>query len=154
MRRILLTSLVICLAFTAMAQQGPKQDKGPRHKDSPKIEELVPDLTAAQKNKIDAITRRSTKIIEGYRNQLHAVRDSIRSYMNSREDHSNILFPLYDREGHLQSEISKEYYRTKVAIDKVLTPEQFQQMHQKMDKNRPAKKSASKEVKPKQASKK
>ena len=74
--------------------------------------------------------------------------------MNSREDHSNVLFPLYDREGRLQSEISKEYYRTKVAIDKVLTPEQFQQMHQKMDKNRPAKKSASKEVKPKQASKK
>lgn len=154
MRRILLTTLALFLAFNAMAQQGPRQDKSPRHKESPKIEELVPDLTAAQKNKIDAITRRSTKIIEDYRNQLHAVRDSIRSYMNSRDDHSNVLFPLYDREGRLQSEISKEYYRTKVAIDKVLTPEQFQQMHQKMDKNRPAKKSASKEVKPKPASKK
>ncbi len=114
----------------------------------------MPDLTTAQKNKIDAITRRSTKIIEGYRNQLHTVRDSIRSYMNSREDYSNVLFPLYDREGHLQSEISKEYYRTKVAIDKVLTPEQFQQMRQNLDKKRPAKKGADREAKSKPASKK
>lgn len=140
MKRFLLTTIAICFAFTVMAQPGAKQPKGHGQKENIKIEDFVSNLSTQQKNKIDAITRRSTKVIEDYRKQLHTVRDSIRSMMASAEDLSDKLFPLYDREGYLQSEISKEYYRTKVAIDKVLTSEQCQQLREKMAQRRQNKK--------------
>ena len=142
MKRIIFTIIAICIAFTTMAQE-PKQHKGANHKDNIKIEDFVSDLSAQQKSKIDAITRRSTKVIESYRKQLHSVRDSIRSYMSKADDLSEILFPLYDREGFLQSEISKEYYRTKVAIDKILTTEQCKQLREKLATRRQNKKAKS-----------
>ena len=136
MRRLIFTSLLIGLTFCAMAQTESRPPKGKLHKERPSIESMVPDLTASQKSRIDAVTSQSAKTIEGYKSQLKAVRDSIRSYMNTQEDKSAILFPLYDREAMLQSEISKEYYRTKVAVDKVLTPEQYKAMCSKMEKQR------------------
>jgi Spy/CpxP family protein refolding chaperone len=56
--------------------------------------------------------------------------------MESPEDKSAVLFPLFEREGKLKSEISKEYYRTRVAIDKVLTPAQRDTLREKMAKQR------------------
>lgn len=148
MKRVLFTIVAICIAFTALAQQGPKNHKGDGPKENIKIEDFVSDLSAQQKSKIDAITRRSTKVIENYRKQLHSIRDSIRSYMSTSDDLSEILFPLYDREGVLQSEISKEYYRTKVAIDKVLTSEQYHQLHKKMAARRQNKNQGKPKAKP------
>ena len=148
MKRVLFTIIAICIAFTASAQQGPKGHKGAGPKENIKIEDFVSDLSAQQKSKIDAITRRSTKVIENYRKQQKSVRDSIRSYMSTADDLSEILFPLYEREGALQSEISKEYYRTKVAIDKVLTSEQYKQLREKMASRRQNKKQDKPKTKP------
>ncbi|MCR5065639.1 MAG: Spy/CpxP family protein refolding chaperone [Bacteroidales bacterium] len=106
--------------------------EGRHHEQKEKIENIITDLTPQQKSKIDVITQRSSKNVEGYRKQLKAVRDSIRLFMDSRVDNSSKVFPLYEREGRLQAELSKEYYRTKVAIDAILTPEQFARFQQHM----------------------
>ena len=134
MKRLIIISLIALVATaTATAQPGAKPPK----EDNMEIADFVSDLSKAQKSKIDLITKRSTKIISNYRQQLHNVRDSIRTFMNRSDDNSAVLFPLYEREGRLQSEISKEYYRCKLAIDNVLTPEQQRTLKEKMDKARP-----------------
>ncbi|MBP5189387.1 MAG: hypothetical protein J6031_00535 [Bacteroidales bacterium] len=132
MKHIIITVLLVCLAGGAMAQPKGVQPK----ENNVGITDLISDLSKVQKSKIDLITKRTAKNVENYRSQLNAVRDSIRSYMDSPNDHSAVLFPLYEREGHLQAEISKEYYRSKVAIDAVLTPEQSKMLKEKMAKNR------------------
>lgn len=133
MKRLIIISLIaLVAAATATAQP---EAKSPRE-DNMEIADFVSDLSKNQQSKIDLITKRSTKIIGNYRQQLHDVRDSIRTYMNRPDDNSVVLFPLYEREGHLQSEISKEYYRCKLSIDKVLTPEQQRTLKEKMDKTR------------------
>lgn len=133
MKRILFTLIFAVLALPLWAQQKNHTHKAP---DNPKIEEIVSDLSATQKTRIDVVTRRSSKRIENFRQQLHAVRDSIRALMDSPDDRSEAIFPLYDRESFLQAEISKEYYRSKVAIDEVLTPEQYQTLKKKMKEQR------------------
>lgn len=135
MKHILITIALVALPMLLSAQTENNHHKRDG-KEHVKIEELVTDLTQTQRTRIDIITRRSRKTVELYRSQLHAVRDSIRSYMNKQEDHSAVLFPLYEREGMLQTEISKEYYRTKVAIDDVLSPEQYRQLQEKMQQSR------------------
>lgn len=135
MKRLLLFLAATTMALSASAQQPPKDNRV-----NPRIEELVSDLSAAQKTRIDVVTRRSKKNIDNYRQQLKAVRDSIRSYMDTPDDHSDILFPLYELEGKIQAEISKEYYRTKIDIDKVLTPEQYNELKTKMEQQRANKK--------------
>lgn len=129
-------SLVLALSFvvTLSAQAPHREDRHNGKKE--KIEDVIKDLTPQQKSKIDAITQRSSKNIEGCRKQLQAVRDSIRFYMDSRDDNSSKVFPLYDREARLQAELSKEYYRTKVAVDAVLTPEQFARFQQHIKSKR------------------
>ena len=136
MKRFLLTVIAVCIAVIATAQPGSRTPRENDKKGPMKIEELISDLSKTQKTKIDNITKRTTKTIDNYRQQLNSVRDSIRSYMESPNDHSNILFPLYEREGRLQAEISKEYYRCKVAIDKLLTPEQYRTLKEQMDKHK------------------
>lgn len=131
MKRVLFLIVALAFAFTLSAQApykgGVKKEK---------IEDIVTDLTPQQKSRIDAITQRSSKNVEKYRSQLKTVRDSIRLYMKSRDDNSTKVFPLYDREARLRAELSKEYYRTKVAIDAVLTPEQFRLFQQSIEKKR------------------
>ena len=129
MKRVLFLIVALAFAFTLSAQA---PYKGGAKKE--KIEDIVTDLTPQQKSRIDAITQRSSKNVEKYRSQLKTVRDSIRLYMKSRDDNSAKVFPLYDREARLRAELSKEYYRTKVAIDAVLTPEQFRLFQQSIEK--------------------
>ena len=119
-----------------MAQDNTRYKGDNGQKQQFKIENFISDLTPDQRIRIDLITRRSSKTIQIYKTQLGNVRDSIRSYMASPEDQSAILFPLYEREGMLLTEISKEYYRSKVAIDELLTPKQFQELHEKMANRR------------------
>lgn len=136
MKRFLLTALAITLAIVATAQPRQNGKNDGERKEDMKIENMVPDLTNTQKKQIETITSRASKSIEQYRKQLKSVRDSIRAYMDSPDDHSARLFPLYEREGALKAEISKEYYRTKIAIDAVLTPEQYLRLKQEMTKKR------------------
>ena len=126
MKRLILLLFATLLFSSLQAQNWSREGKGKKEK----IEEIITDLSPQQKSRIDAITQRSAKNIEHYRTQLDA--DSIRRYMDLREDHSSVVFRLYDREGRLRSEMSKEYYRTKVAIDAVLTPEQFRRFQEQM----------------------
>ena len=136
MKQLFIFLLAAGLAFSAAAQTGKQPHHGDKDKKHPKIETLVPDLSATQRTRIDVVTRRSAQVIDGYRSQIKAVRDSIRLLMESPEDKSAVLFPLFEREGKLKSEISKEYYRTRVAIDKVLTPAQRDTLREKMAKQR------------------
>lgn len=148
MKRILFSAIFICLALTAVSQPRGRHQQERNQRDVMKIEEFVSDLSTTQKAKIDLITKHTSKNIESLRQQAKEVRDSIRTYMGSQEDRSDILFPLYEREGHLQTELSKEYYRSKAAIDKVLTPEQYQKLREAMENRRPQK-NADGPVKPK-----
>lgn len=131
MKRALLLVFALAVAFTLSAQ-APHRGGGKKEK----IEDIITDLTPQQKSRIDAITQRSSKTVENYRSQLKTVRDSIKLYMGSRNDNSNKVFPLYDREARLRAELGKEYYRTKVAIDAVLTPEQYRLFQQHIGKKR------------------
>lgn len=135
MKKTLFAILTVLIATTLSAQQ--PRDDGRQKNGKEKIEEIVTDLSPQQKTRIDAITKRSSKNIDRCRSELQAVRDSIRLYMSKREDHSDKVFALYDREANLQAELSKEYYRTKVAIDAVLTPEQFNRLQEQMTRKRP-----------------
>ena len=131
MKRVLILICFTALALSAVAQnERPRNRENDRNKD-PKITELVSNLTATQKTRIEAITRQSGKTIDGYKKQLDAVRDSIRSYMSVQKDQSKALFPLFEREAYLQSQISKAYYKAKVDIDKILTPEQYRELREK-----------------------
>lgn len=131
-----LTMVVFASSLCAQSDEPAGHD---RHHSEKSIESFLPDLSATQKTRIDIITRQSKKNVEAIHKKLDNVRDSIRSYMESTDDHSDILFPLFEREGQLQAELSKEYYRAKVEVDKVLTPEQHKALSQKMKDRRPHK---------------
>lgn len=134
MKQIFLTILAITLFLSAGAQNSKTAPDNSRNKGRTSIESIITDLTPAQKSRIDAITSHSSKLIEDYRQQLKVLRDSIRTYMNTTGDLSNKLFPLYDREGRLQAEISKEYYKSKIAIDKVLNSSQLKKFRDEVKK--------------------
>lgn len=148
MKRLALTIIALAVCAVGMAQHQPK-DPPKHHPHGVNITDKIPDLSDAQRDQIDIITSRSSKTIKFYRNQLNAVRDSIRSYMDITTDMSSTVFPLYEREGMLQTELSKEYYRTKVAIDAVLTTEQIKKLHEAMkkEKNAPVEKKISQKQK-------
>ena len=100
-----------------------------RHKQTPPdISAIVSDLTPAQKKKIDQITKESQESIRQLEESLHGVRDSIRLFMDRYEDNSKQMIPLIDREAQLQAAINKTKYRTKCAVNKVLTQEQYKQV--------------------------
>lgn len=124
MKRLFFLTIALVFFFQATAQPGEPPHKA-RHQKEMNIENLVSDLSSTQKTRIDMVTRKSKTVVDGYRKELNAIRDSIRLLMDTPNDMSSQIFPLYEREAKLQAEISKEYYRAKVAVDKVLTPEQY-----------------------------
>lgn len=133
MKHIILSIAALTIALTASAQQ-TKNHKW--EKERVPIEELVSDLSPTQKTRIDVVTRRSKKIIDEYRQELQAVRDSVRLYMNMPGDQTAIIFPLYDRQSRLYNAINKEYYRSKLAIDEVLTTEQYNALKKKIEEDK------------------
>lgn len=117
-------------------QGGPHDNVG--HGAGPlSMEEFIDDLTVQQKTMLDVITRKSAKKLNAYRTELAALRDTIQVLMTGRTDNSARLFPLYEREGRLQAEISKEFYRCKIAMDAVLTPDQYRRLQEALAANRP-----------------
>lgn len=126
---------VIILAFTAlmglqcgtaMAQRSHHDER--RHEPRPKISELVGDLSSGQKRKLETLTSESRERVDKLRKEQKAVRDSIERYMDMEGDQSRALYPLFDREARLQTEVNREMYATKVRIDEVLSPEQRKEL--------------------------
>lgn len=121
MKRIVLPLLLLALALPLKAQQ---DNRRPEKKKRADITELVSDLSAPQKRKIDAISKESKERVDALRASQRAVRDSIGMYMELEGDQSRQLYPLFDREAQLQAAVSREMYSTKLRIDEVLTHEQ------------------------------
>lgn len=136
---VLLLSLAIASPVVLRADDHPhKQKKCPSD-----VASIVTDLSAAQKKKIEQISKEGKERIHQLEGLQRQVRDSIRMYMDKYEDNSKILYPLFDREGKIETDINKEKYRIKTAINKILTPDQHKQLvehfrkthkHEKCDK--------------------
>lgn len=126
MKRTLLI-VIILLVGTALPAQPP--DGGRRHHPAgpamPKVEEMVSNLSAVQKKRLEGITESCKKQVDKLQKELDEVRGQIRTLMGQDGDQSEKVFPLIDREAALQSQIAKEMYRTRVQIDQVLTDEQL-----------------------------
>ena len=118
MKRYLLIAFTLLLAMPMAAQTGHMKHK------RPEVTEVVNDLSAPQKRKIEAVSRESRERTEALRRQQRAVRDSINRYMDLEGDQSQTLYPLFDREAALQAAVSREMYTTKLRIDAILTADQ------------------------------
>ena len=114
--------------------------QGPRHSKEVKIEEMVSDLSLSQKKKLLQVQEKSHERIGQLKAELDGVRDSIRTLMRRDGDNSRLLYPLFDREGALQVQISKEMYAMRTRIDAILTAEQLKELRQAMEKRRRGKK--------------
>lgn len=126
MKKITALLLTLVLAVTAMGQH--KNDHSRHHKELPKVEEMVSDLSAIQKKKLNTVMENSRKEVDRLQAELDKVRKQINALVNKDGDNADQLFPLFDREGALRAEISKEMYRTRQQIDNILTKEQLTEM--------------------------
>lgn len=99
-------------------------DHGNKERNHASITELVDDLNASQKRKVEAISKASKERVDALRKQKHAVCDSISVLMDKEGNHSKELNPLFEREAELQVAINREMYDTKCRIDEILTPDQ------------------------------
>lgn len=128
----IILTLIITTALFAQKPQG----KHPNHHDgfprAPQIEKMVSDLSVMQKKKLETITTDSKKRVEKIQSELNNIRSQIRTIMKQDGDNSAKLFPLLDREGVLQAELTKEMYNTRLKIDEVLTPEQLKEFRSKL----------------------
>ncbi|MBQ9417759.1 MAG: hypothetical protein IJU19_04180 [Bacteroidales bacterium] len=113
--------LIMLLAATAWGQRPNDAEKQHKHKN---ISELVSNLSASQKQEIEAIGKATSARVAALRKQQQSVRDSIHLFMDTDGDHSADLYPLFDREASLQVAINREMYAGKVKIDSLLTAEQ------------------------------
>jgi len=121
MKKHIILILLLAVALPMMAQrENPRPDKRKRAD----ITELVSDLSAPQKRKIEQISKDSKERVDALRNQQRAVHDSINIFMKREGDQSKVLFPLFEREAQLHVAIDREMYTTKLRIDEVLKPEQ------------------------------
>ena len=130
MKKIATLLLVLTMGFTVMAQQ--RNDHSRRHKEPPKIEEMVNDLTAIQKKRLNTVMENSRKEVDRLQAELDKVRKQIKLLTDKDGDNSDQLFPLFDREGDLRAEIAKEMYRTRLKIDEILTKEQLAAMRARL----------------------
>ena len=134
MKRTFIILLTLLLVGTLSAQQ----QRGRSHRELPKIEEMVNDLSNAQKKKLNAIQKDAKERISKLQAERDEVRDSIRALMRMDGDQSEKIFPLLDRENALRSQIIKEKYKTRLRIDKVLTKEQQIVVRKKIEADRKA----------------
>lgn len=132
MKKTIALSVCMFVASLLMAQH-PMDHKGHGKPPSPNIVEMVSDLSAIQKKKLETITTESKQRVDKMQAELKSIRAKIRQLINADGDNSAQLFPLFDRESVLQAEISKEMYRTRISIDQVLTPEQLKELRAKLE---------------------
>ena len=129
MKKIFIIATVMALALPVAAQHPGGKHHDKKHKE---ITELVSDLSATQKRKIDAVSRQSKERVSALRDQQKAVRDSIGMFIDREGDQSRSLYPLFDREAQLQAAISREMYSTKVKVDALLTNEQRSELKKRL----------------------
>lgn len=136
MKKYLIVSILLAMALPLMAQHdGPRQGK----KRQADITELVDDLSAPQKRKIENISKESKERVDALRASQRSVRDSISLYMEREGDQSKVLYPLFDREAQLHAAVSREMYSAKIRIDEVLTKEQRATLRKATRREAPAK---------------
>ena len=137
MKKILLVAFILSpFAFHLSPCFAQHDGRYPEKKRQADITELVSDLSAPQKRKIENISKESKERVDVLRKQQQAVRDSIRIYMEREGDQSKVLFPLFDREAQLKAAVDREMYATKLLIDEVLTKEQRATLRQSVAKKR------------------
>ena len=137
MRKLIIPLLIVLLAAGTVTAHAPSRHQGPKKHEQvdqafKSIDSYVTDLSNGQKKKLDALSEKTAQKVGAMRNELGQVRDSIRTYMAKPGDQSAVLFPLFTREGDIQTEISKELYRTRLKIDSILTPEQRKELKAKI----------------------
>ena len=120
MKRIIILAILFALTLPLSAQHEGRRPPKKQHE----VTEIVQDLNAVQKRKVETISKDSRERVDALRKQQRAVRDSIGMFMEREGDQSRELFPLFEREAKLQVAISREMYTTKLRIDEVLKPEQ------------------------------
>ena len=136
MKKITLIFLLVLFALPLSAQhEGDRQHR--KHRD---VTEIVQDLNAVQKRKVENISNESRERVAALRKQQKAVRDSISMYMALDGDQSQVIYPLFDREAKLQAAISREMYAAKLRIDEVLKPEQREALRAASRKQKTSKK--------------
>ena len=75
MKKFATLLLAVTIAFTVMGQH--KNAPSHRHKEQPKIEEMVSDLSAIQKKKLNTIMENSRKEVDRLQAELDKVRKQI-----------------------------------------------------------------------------
>ena len=131
MKRIATLLLTLSLVVTVMGQQRPEHPRS--HKEPPKIEEMVNNLSAIQKKRLNTVMENSRKEVDRLQAELDKVRRQIHQLTKKDGDNSEQLYPLFDREGALRAEIAKEMYRARLQIDEILTKEQIAEMRKRCD---------------------
>lgn len=149
MKKLIATFFVVLLCGTMLAQN----PEGGRHKRHgrpapPKIEEMVSNLSAMQKKKLETITTNCKSKTDKLQAELKTIRAKIRALIEKEGDQSDKLFPLFDREAAIQAEISKEMYNTRQQIDQVLTEEQLAEFRASCKADRQKHKNRAPEGKP------
>ena len=108
MKKTLTLIVALALGLTLMAQTpGGGNHRHHKRPEPPKVEEMVSNLSAVQKKKLETIAQDSKKQTEKIQKELESVRNNIRKLMNQDGDQSDKLFPLIDREAALQAEMTK-----------------------------------------------
>jgi Spy/CpxP family protein refolding chaperone len=139
MKKKIATYLVAILACTMLFAQSPNEfGHGKKHHkhEPPKIEEMVSNLSAIQKKRLETITQESKKQVDKMQAELKSINSQIRKLLDAEGDQTNTLFPLFEREAQLKLEINKEMYRTRQQINNVLSKEQLKELRERMKADR------------------
>ncbi len=139
MKKKIATYLVAILACTMLFAQSPNEfGHGKKHHkhEPPKIEEMVSNLSAIQKKRLETITQESKKQVDKMQAELKSINSQIRKLLDAEGDQTNTLFPLFEREAQLKLEINKEMYRTRQQISNVLSKEQLKELGERMKADR------------------
>jgi Spy/CpxP family protein refolding chaperone len=139
MKKKIATYLVAILACTMLFAQSPNEfGHGKKHHkhEPPKIEEMVSNLSAIQKKRLENITQESKKQVDKMQAELKSINSQIRKLLDAEGDQTNTLFPLFEREAQLKLEINKEMYRTRQQVNNVLSKEQLKELRERMKADR------------------
>lgn len=137
MKKILTITASLLLTTFLWAQQPHPAHQGKAfRKEPPKIEEVIDDLSAAQKKKLAEAREEHKAVIDKYNAELKQVRDSIHVLMRKDGDQSAVLFPLVDKQNSIEAAVTKEMYKLRVKIDQILTKEQIDVFKKKMAEKR------------------
>ncbi len=131
-----LLTLFLCSMLFAQQPGSHRDGSKKSHCEPPKIEEMVSDLSSIQKKRLETVMQNSHKQLDKLQAELSNVRKQIRALLKSEGDQSDKLFPLFEREGYLQTEISKEMYKCRVQIDNILTKDQLKEFKARCESNR------------------